>query len=174
MPLDEPGCRQLFDFARRMGIETIVATPSRNRLDLMEKLCGEYEMNLALAPDRSASSAYSRPDAALGACANRSRGVGVAADLAGWLRSGIDPAAAASELKDSLMILRLDDLDHAGSQGHSVAWGTGVAKLTSLLQTLQRSGARPIFFAPDADSASPAAKNANVQFFNQAALELAK
>ena len=49
VPPDEAGCRRLVQFVRTMGMETIVCNPPRQLLDLLEGLCDEYDVRLALA-----------------------------------------------------------------------------------------------------------------------------
>ena len=46
MPSDEPGCREVFAFARKMGVEEIVATPPANMRDVVMRLCNEYDIRL--------------------------------------------------------------------------------------------------------------------------------
>ena len=48
LPNDEAQCRKVFDFAKEMGIETIVSEPPKEAFDLIEKLCEEYKINVAI------------------------------------------------------------------------------------------------------------------------------
>ena len=48
LPNDETECRKVFDFAKDMGIETIVAEPPPEALDLIERLCKEYKIKVAI------------------------------------------------------------------------------------------------------------------------------
>ena len=41
-------CRRLFDFAREMGIETLDGEPPAEAFDMLEKLCDEYQLNVAV------------------------------------------------------------------------------------------------------------------------------
>jgi type 1 glutamine amidotransferase len=47
MPADPTECRALWDFARRMGIEALVATPPPAALETVEKLCQQLDVALA-------------------------------------------------------------------------------------------------------------------------------
>ncbi len=46
MPSDEPGCREIFAFARKMGVEQIIATPPADMRDVIMRLCNEYDILL--------------------------------------------------------------------------------------------------------------------------------
>ena len=39
IPGDEQGCRQVFDFARKLGIETLISEPLPETLDMIERFC---------------------------------------------------------------------------------------------------------------------------------------
>ena len=44
----EDDSRKVFDFAKDMGIETIVSEPPEEAMEMLDKLCAEYEMNIAI------------------------------------------------------------------------------------------------------------------------------
>ncbi|MCP4455452.1 MAG: hypothetical protein GY809_28670, partial [Planctomycetes bacterium] len=48
IPGDEQGCREVFEFARKMGIETLISEPPLEALDTIERFCNAYDINLAL------------------------------------------------------------------------------------------------------------------------------
>ena len=92
IPGDVEGCRRVFEFARKMGIETLISEPSLEALDTIEEFCDEYDIRLAIHNhDRAASPDYWSPEAILQVCRGRSRRVGACPDLGYWMRSGIDP-----------------------------------------------------------------------------------
>ena len=60
IPGDEEGCRKVFEFARKMGIQTLISEPPLEALDTIEGFCNEYEIDLALHNhDQKASPNYS-------------------------------------------------------------------------------------------------------------------
>ncbi|MFH1918506.1 MAG: ThuA domain-containing protein, partial [Planctomycetota bacterium] len=48
IPGDEAGCRKVFEFGRKMGIETFISEPAAESLDTIERFCDEYRINLAI------------------------------------------------------------------------------------------------------------------------------
>src|SRR5512136_1346747 len=48
LPGVESECRRPFEFCRKLGIETIVSEPAPDALNVIEKLCDEYRVNVAI------------------------------------------------------------------------------------------------------------------------------
>ena len=67
--------RKTFDFAKDMGIETIVSEPAEKDLPKFDKLCEEYEINIAI-HDHPKPSHYWNPDTVLKATKGLSKRVG--------------------------------------------------------------------------------------------------
>ena len=178
LPGDPAGCRQVFDFGRKIGIETFLSEPSPEALDTIEKFCDEYDIQVAIHNhDQQASPQYWQPEGVLKVCQGRSRRIGACGDLGYWMRSGIDPIAAARTLKDRLLTVQLHDLQERSPAGHDVPWGTGVGKLGPFIAELDRLGVKPTMFGIEysyhgIESLSELAQS--VQFFNQVSLELTK
>ncbi|MHC4699420.1 MAG: ThuA domain-containing protein, partial [Planctomycetota bacterium] len=104
IPGNEAGCRRVFEFARKIGIETFMSEPAVEALDTIEGFCDEYEINVALHNhDKKASPQYWHPQGILKACRGRSKRIGACGDLGYWMRSGIDPIEAVNTLKDRLI-----------------------------------------------------------------------
>ena len=95
---DADKSRKSFDFAKEMGIETIVAEPAEDAFDTLEKLCEEYQINLAI-HDHPKPSHYWNPDTVLKVCKGRSKRIGACADTGHWVRSGLNPSSASRSSK---------------------------------------------------------------------------
>ncbi len=144
IPNDEAGCRNIFEFGRKMGIETFMTEPKPEALPLIDRFCEEYGINVALHNhDQKASPQYWNPEGVLKACAGRSKRIGACGDLGYWMRSGIDPIQAARTLKDRLITVQMHDLHAPGTDGHDVPWGTGVGKSEEFFGELSRLGIKP-------------------------------
>ena len=64
LPNDEAKCRQAFEFAKDMGIETIVMEPKPEMLDMIFNLAKEYKIKVAI-HNHPAPSKYWHPDKVL-------------------------------------------------------------------------------------------------------------
>src|SRR4030042_472564 len=90
IPADEVICEQLFEFGRKMGIETFIAEPDPKALDMIEKYCVKYNIKLAIHNHRdNISPVYWNPENILNLCKGRSPMIGACGDFGFWARSGI-------------------------------------------------------------------------------------
>ena len=178
MPSDEAGCRKVFEFGRKMGIETFIAEPPTDVLNTIERLCDEYDINLAVPNrDQNTSPHYGRPQEFLKFCDGRSKRLGACGNIASWMHSGIDPIEAIRMLRDRLIILQVHDLDEPTNKGHDVPWGTGAGKVGLLLEEIHRLGLKPVIFSIEylhEGSGSMPQIAQSIEFFNKMSVQLAK
>ncbi len=176
IPGDETSCRAVFEFARKMGIETLISEPPLEALDTIERFCNAYDINLAIhnhGPKQSPS--YWSPEAILKACEGRGPRIGVCADIGYWMRSGIDPIAAVKTIGRRLLVVQMHDLNELTPDGHDVPWGTGIGRTKAFLREIHRQGLKPKMFGLEYsfdwyDSMPEVEQSA--RFFDKVALKL--
>ncbi len=147
LPNNEAECRKVFDFAREMGIETIVSEPPEDALGLIDRLCEEYEINVAI-HNHPKPSRYWNPDTVMRVCDGRSKWIGVCADTGHWCRSGVDPLEAVKKLGRAGRIrsLHFKDLNEFGNRdAHDCVWGTGISQAKAILTELDRQNFKGVF-----------------------------
>lgn len=145
LPNNEDACRKTFEFAKDMGIETLVSEPPFDALDLIEKLADEYRVNVAL-HNHPEPSRYWNPDTVLQHCQGRSERIGACGDTGHWMRSGINPVEAIPKLQGRIVAFHFKDLNKYGRKGsHDVPWGTGKADVPAILAEVHRQGIRAVF-----------------------------
>jgi sugar phosphate isomerase/epimerase len=141
----DPGqCRKTFEFAKDMGIETIVSEPDEDAFDMLDKLCEEYAINLAI-HNHPKPSHYWNPDTVLKVCQGRSKRIGACADTGHWPRSGLNALECLKKLDGRIISLHFKDLDKIGPDAHDVPWGTGVNNARGLLAEIHRQKLKPVF-----------------------------
>ena len=176
LPNDEAECRQVFDFAKEMGIETIVSEPKADALDLVEKLCEEYQIKMAI-HNHPAPSRYWDPDRVVAAVKGRSKLMGACADTGHWMRSGVCPIEALKKLEGRIISLHLKDLGEFGNKdAHDVIWGTGKGNVKAMLTELDRQKFKGVFSAEyehNWENSVPDLRQC-AQYFNKVADELGK
>jgi len=147
LPNNEAECRKVFDFAKEMGIETIVSEPPEDAFELIDKLCEEYKINVAI-HNHPKPSHYWNPDTVLKVCEGRSKRIGACADTGHWMRSSVDPLEAIKKLGAAKRIISLHfkDLNEFGNRGaHDVIWGTGAGQVRAILAELDRQKFEGVF-----------------------------
>lgn len=152
IPGEEEACRRTFEFARKLGVEFIVSEPHPDALDVIERFCDEYKINVAIHNHPKGKSRYWSPEAALEACEGRGPRIGVCADTGHWLRSGLDLSESVRKLGKRLMSLHLKDLDKAAPDGTDRPWGQGCGEIKKLLRTIHELGQNPALFGIEYES----------------------
>jgi sugar phosphate isomerase/epimerase len=144
IPGDEAGCRKVFEFGRKLGIETFMTEPAVAALDTIERFADEFGINVGLHNhDRKASPNYWSPEAILAVCKGRSPRIGAAADVGYWMRGGLDPVAGIRKLGRRLITIQMHDLHALSPEGHDVPWGTGKARVDRMILEMHRLKIRP-------------------------------
>jgi len=194
LPPDEAESRKVFEFAKRLGIDTLVAEPEPAALDTVEKLCKEYNIKVAI-HDHPKPSHYWNPDTVLAAVQGRTPLMGACADTGHWLRSGLDPVECLKKLHGRVICLHFKDLvpdeTKAGDKGpatgkkkknsqskamHDVPWGTGVGNLKAQMEELKRQhfhGAFCVEYEYHWENSMPEIAK-GITFFNATCAELVK
>lgn len=178
IPGDEAGCRKVFEFGRKIGIETFLSEPNPKDLDMIERFCNEYQINVALHNhDAKASPNYWRPELILKHCEGRGPRIGACADMGYWMRSGVDPIEGVRLLKGRLLNVQMHDLNEVTPAGTDVPWGTGAGKTEQFLQEVSKLGLRPTAFGVEYSrnwlENMPECREC-INFFNKTSLRLAK
>lgn len=177
IPGDEDGCRRVFDFARRLGVETLMTEPKLEALDMVERYADRYDIKVALHNhDRNASPNYWSPEAILKVCKGRSKRIGACADIGYWIRDGIDPVAGVRKLGSRLITLQLHDLNERSPKGRDVPWGSGKGETEKLIRTIQRLRHLPTMvgleYSDKFEDNTPEVR-ACIAFFNDLSLRMA-
>jgi sugar phosphate isomerase/epimerase len=200
LPNDEAECRKVFDFVRDMGIETIVSEPPPEAIDLIARLCDEYEINVAI-HNHPIPSAYWDPQTVLNAVKGKTQRLGSCADTSHWMRSGLDVVEClkllegriksfhfgevsgpkAAEFAERRAGLSLDDDKFPAMMAHvlgipNVVYGTGPADMRSWLVEIQRQEIEAIFSIEGFFELPPAEvvqkMKASIEYFEGIATEL--
>ncbi len=137
---DQADARKLFAFAKEMGIGTIVSEPGEDQIDLIDKLCQEYEIKLAI-HNHPNPSHYWNPDTVLKMCEGRSKWIGACTDVGHWVRSGLDPVDCLKKLQGRIHDVHIKEID----DGHDVVWGTGQGRIKGILEELDRQSYQGTF-----------------------------
>jgi len=136
----------MFDFAADMGFEVIVSEPPESVLDAIEKLTGEYKIDLAL-HNHPKPSHYWNPDTGLAALKGRSQSMGFCCDTGHWCRCGLDPVEMLKKVGPRVKTFHLKDLDQFGVRGaKDVIWGQGKGSIAGILTEVKRQGIKRPYF----------------------------
>ncbi len=173
LPGNEDACRKIFQWAKKMGIETIVSEPNPKDLPMIGKLCDEFGINVAI-HNHPKASRYWNPDTVLAACKGLTKRIGACADTGHWARSGLDPIECLKKLKGRIISFHFKDLNKKERGGHDVPWGTGGCDAAGMLAEIRSQGFKGVFSIEYEHKFDHATLAKCVSFFNEQAAKLAK
>jgi sugar phosphate isomerase/epimerase len=144
---------------------------------MLEQLCDEYEINLAIHNHWRDNSKYWDPKYLAGLLEGRSKRMGACPDTGHWLRSEVDPVEGLRTLEGRILDVHLKDLNEAGSvDAHDVPWGAGKSDARAILAELTRQGYRGaivVEYEYNWDNSVPDIAKCK-EFFDETVIELAK
>ena len=147
IPGEEAAAQKIFERVKRLGAGMIVGEPKARDLDVIEPLCEEYSVDLALHNHPDDGSEYRDPKHLAAVLAGHGKRIGACCDTGHWQRRGIDTAKGLETLAGRVLGVHLKDLDAARPDGHDVPWGTGVGRVADVLAELGRQQASPRIIA---------------------------
>lgn len=136
---NETEWRELFSFAKAMGMQDIAVEPPKAKwpaeLPLLDRLAREYGVGVTFHnhynPDNP-------PEHLLAALQPYGKHMGFCADTGHWARSGIEPVAALRKVESRLLALHFKDIIQFSRGARDVPWGTGVSNAAGQLAELRR------------------------------------
>ena len=133
---EEASMVKVFDFAKKMGITTIMTEPEFDDFPMIEKLVQQYDVKVAI-HNHPQPSRYALPDTVLEHVKGLHKRIGSCADTGHWLRSGVVPVEALRLLKGRILSTHLKDLNEFGvREAADVPFGQGVANIHDIVAEL--------------------------------------
>ncbi len=171
---NEAKSRKVFEFAKKWGIHTLVTEPPLDAWNTIEKLCKEYDIQVAIHEHSEGHSTYWNPDTVLATVKGRTPLIGACGDIGHWEESGLDTLDCLKKLDGRIICLHFKDNNVMGQKGHNVPWGTGVGNPKAWMEELKRQNFHGVFGIeyeyhennPDPDMAEC------VKFFNKTCDEI--
>jgi sugar phosphate isomerase/epimerase len=134
----EADMKKVFDFARKLGIRTIVTEPEFDDFSLLDKMVKKYNINIAI-HNHPFPSKYARPETVLEHVKGLDTRIGACADTGHWMRTGVDPVKALRMLEGRIIDVHLKDLNVFGKKNaYDVPFGEGKANIRAILAELTR------------------------------------
>jgi len=133
----EASMRRVFDFARIMGIPTVVCEPEDDDYKLLEKLGEEYGVRVAV-HNHPEPAKYAYPALLVNDIQGRSGLIGACADPGHWMRCGLKPVECLRYLEGRILDVHIKDRSGFGNADTVVdtAVGDGKAGLRDILAEL--------------------------------------
>ncbi len=133
----ETEIRKAFEYAKDIGVGTIVCAPSHEAIPVLDKLVKEYDIRLAIhnhGPEDKGF--FPSPNDVMRAIEKSDPRIGMCIDVGHTARAGVDPAEAILRFKDRLYDLHIKDISAMGDKNTPIEAGRGILDLKSILSAL--------------------------------------
>lgn len=140
MKNDEVAVRKDFEYAKLAGMPVIVAAPSTDALDAVEKLAKEFQIKVAIHNHGPEDKFFPSPYDVYKAVKGRDKTMGLCVDIGHTWRAGVDPTKAVLELRDRVYDLHVKDLRDLKDRDSQVIVGKGAIDFPALFRALIKIG----------------------------------
>jgi sugar phosphate isomerase/epimerase len=137
---NEAHVRKDFEYARLAGMPVIVAAPSPDSLDVVERTAKEFGIRVAIHNHGPEDKFFPSPYDAYQLIKDRDRQMGLCVDVGHTVRAGVDPARAVVELRDRVYDLHVKDLRDLKDRDSQVIVGKGAIDFPALFRALIKIG----------------------------------
>jgi inosose dehydratase len=137
MTNDEANIRSIFQYAKDIGVPTIVCQPDPASMPILDKLVKEFDIKLAIhnhGPKRT----YPSPYDVWKRIEGFDKRIGLCIDIGHTLRAKVDPAESILKCQSRLYDVHLKDLDSDAVDAHNMEMGRGVMDFPSIFKALLR------------------------------------
>lgn len=123
--------RSVFEFAKRMGIKTVITEPNKGQMAMLDKLTDEYGVKIGI--HNHGSPTPDEVDALLKGCSDR---LGIAPDNGHWSRRGIDNLTSLKRFEGRTHSIHFKDIN---DKKQDVPYGEGMTPVAEILAYLDKS-----------------------------------
>src|SRR5215831_3095607 len=133
----EADIRKAFEYARDIGVPTIVCAPSLDAIPFLDKMVKEFDIRLAIhnhGPEDKGF--FPSPYDVMRAVEKFDQRIGLCIDVGHTARASVDPAESILKCKDRLYDCHMKDISALGDKNTPIEGGRGILDSKSILQAL--------------------------------------
>lgn len=133
----EAGIRTAFEYARDIGVTTIVCAPSRDAIPILDKMVKEFDIKLAIhnhGPEDKGF--FPSPYDAMDLISKYDKRIGLCIDVGHTARANVNPAEAIVKCKERLYDVHMKDISAMGDKNTPIEGGRGILDTKSILAAL--------------------------------------
>jgi inosose dehydratase len=132
----EAEIRRAFEFARDVGVSTMVCAPDKNSVPILDKLVKEFNIRLAIHNHGPEDKQFPSPYDVMQAVEKYDKRIGLCIDVGHTARAGVDPAESILKCRERLYDLHMKDISALGSRNTPIESGRGILNTKSILAAL--------------------------------------
>jgi inosose dehydratase len=136
MKNDPADIRRAFEYARDIGVPTIVCSPEPESMKILDAMVKEFDIRLAIHNHGPEDKKFPSPYDVWTAVQPYDKRIGLCIDVGHTARAKVDPAEAIRKCRERLYDCHLKDIDSTVPDGKTVEAGRGVLDLKAILRAL--------------------------------------
>jgi sugar phosphate isomerase/epimerase len=136
MKNDEADVRRAFEYARDIGVTTMVCAPPPDAVPLLDKMVKEFNIKLAIHNHGPEDKMFPSPYDVWKAVEKYDKRIGLCIDVGHTARAGVDPAESIIKCKERLYDVHLKDISALGNRNTPIEGGRGILDLKAILAAL--------------------------------------
>ena len=137
MRTGEADIRKAFEYARDIGVPTIVCAPSQDAIPILDKMVKEYDIKLAIhnhGPEDKGF--FPSPYDVWQAVEKYDKRIGLCIDVGHTARAGVDPAESIIKCRERLYDVHMKDISALGNRNTPIEGGRGILDSKAILAAL--------------------------------------
>ena len=136
MKNDEADVRRYFEYARDIGVNTIVCSPEPDSVAILDRMVKEFDIRLAIHNHGPEDKKFPSPYDVMKLVEKADPRVGLCVDVGHSARAGAEPVKAIRELRERVYDVHLKDLVRIERRSTVCEVGRGVLDIKGMLQAL--------------------------------------
>jgi len=136
MKNDEADIRRAFEYARDIGVSTMVCAPPKDAVPLLDKFVKEFDIKLAIHNHGPEDKQFPSPYDVMQAVEKYDKRIGLCIDVGHTARAGVDPAESVIKCRERLYDVHLKDISALGNRNTPIESGRGILNQRSILAAL--------------------------------------
>lgn len=139
MKNDEADVRRAFEYARDIGLPTIVCAPAPDSMPILDKMVKEFDIKLAIHNHGPEDKHFPSPESVWNAAKPYDKRIGLCIDVGHAARAGADPAADILRYRERLYDMHFKDISNTTPKGAPMEVGRGVLNIQAMLENLLKT-----------------------------------
>jgi sugar phosphate isomerase/epimerase len=136
MKNDPADVRRAFEYARDIGLPTIVCSPDPDSMKILDTMVKEFDIKIAIHNHGPEDKRFPSPYDVWQAVQPWDKRVGLCIDVGHTTRAKVDPAEAIRKCRERLYDLHIKDIDSSAPDGKTIEGGRGIIDLAAVLRAL--------------------------------------
>jgi inosose dehydratase len=136
MKNDEADIRRAFEYARDVGVSTMVCAPHKDSVPILDKMVKEFNIKLAIHNHGPEDKQFPSPYDVMKAVEKYDKRIGLCIDVGHTARANVDPAESILKCRERLYDLHMKDISALGNKNTPIESGRGILNIKSILAAL--------------------------------------